>query len=53
MTTNNNLQKNIIKLLTETHQEPAKAYKMALEQAKSKEQAEQIKRIAKAFKIEL
>ena len=50
---NNATQKQIIKVLTETHQDPATAFKILLDKAINKEQAEQIKRIAGAFKIDL
>lgn len=53
MATNNNTQKQLIKTLTETHQDPATAYKMAIKQATTREQAEQVKRIAAALKIKL
>ena len=46
MTSNGNTaQKHLIKILTETHQEPKTAYKQAIATAPSKETAEAIKRI--------
>ena len=46
MTSNGNTaQKHLIKILTETHQEPKTAYKQAISTAPSKETAETIKRI--------
>lgn len=50
---NNATQKEIIKILTQTHQAPRMAYIQAIKQAHTREQAEQIKRIAGAFKIDL
>lgn len=48
MTSNGNTaQKHLIKILTETHQEPKTAYKQAIATAPSKETAEAIKRIYK------
>ena len=48
MTSNGNTaQKHLIKILTETHQEPTTAYKQAIATAPSKETAEVIKRIYK------
>lgn len=49
---NNQTQKMLIEALTETHQNPKQAYKKAIQQATT-EQAEQIKKIANKFKIEL
>ena len=46
MTNNGNIaQKHLIKVLTETHQEPKTAYKQAIATAPSKEAAVAIKRI--------
>jgi len=53
MNNTNNTQKQIIKELTTTHPAPQKAFKKILDQAKTPEQAEQVKRIARALKIEL
>lgn len=51
MTSNGNTaQKHLIKILTETHQEPKTAYKQAIATAPSKETAEAIKRIYKKLK---
>lgn len=53
MTSNGNTtQKYLIKILTETHQEPKTAYKQAIATAPSKETAEIIKRIYKKLKGE-
>ena len=50
MTSNGNTaQKHLIKILTETHQEPKKAYIKAIKTAPSKEAGETIKRIYKAI----
>lgn len=49
---NNTTQKILIDALTSTHQAPGKAYGQAMTKA-TPEQAEQIKRIAKAFKIQI
>ena len=51
MTSNGNTaQKHLIKILTETHQEPQTAYKQAISTALSKETEEAIKRIYKKLK---
>jgi hypothetical protein len=51
MTSNGNTaQKHLIKILTETHQEPKTAYKQAIATAPSKEAAEIIKRIFEKLK---
>lgn len=53
MTSNGNIsQKHLIKILTETHQEPKTAYNQAITTAPSKETAETIKRIYKKLKGE-
>ena len=53
MTSNGNTaQKHLIKILTETHQEPKTAYNQAVATAPSKETAEAIKRIYKKLKGE-
>ena len=53
MTSNGNTaQKHLIKILTETHQEKAKAYRQAINTAPSKGTAEAIKRIYKKLKGE-
>ena len=49
---NNSTNKILIDALTSTHPAPGKAYKKAMDQA-TPEQAEQIKRIAKALKINI
>lgn len=50
MTSNGNTaQKHLIKILTETHQEPKKAYIQAIKTAPTTEAAETIKRIYKAI----
>ena len=51
MTSNGNTaQKHLLKILTETHQEPKTAYMQAITTAPSKETAEAIKRIYKKLK---
>ena len=50
---NNATNKNLIEILTKTHQNPATAYKMAIQQAKTQEQAEQVRKIATALKIKI
>ena len=53
MTSNSNTaQKHLIKILTETHQEPKTAYKQAIATAPSKEAAAIIKRIYNKLKGE-
>ena len=50
MTSNGNTaQKHLIKILTETHQEPKTAYKQAIATAPTTETAETIKRIYNAI----
>lgn len=49
---NNTPQKILIDALTSTHPAPGKAYGQAIGKA-TPEQAEQIKRIAKALKIQI
>lgn len=49
----NTAQKHLIKILTETHQEPTKAYKQAINTAPSKETEETIKRIYKKLIFKL
>jgi len=49
---NNSANKILIDALTSTHPAPGKAYGQAIDQA-TPEQAEQIKRIAKALKIKI
>ncbi len=49
---NNSANKILIDALTSTHPTPGKAYGQAIDQA-TPEQAEQIKRIAKALKIKI
>lgn len=54
MTTNNNAaQKILIDALITTHQNPAKAFKKALHTATTQKDGETLKRIAKAFKINI
>lgn len=51
MTSNGNTaQKHLIKILTETHQEPKKAYIQAIKTAPTTEAAEAIKRIYNKLK---
>ena len=50
MTSNGNTaQKHLIKILTETHQEPKTAYKQAITTAPTTEAAKTMKRIYKAI----
>lgn len=51
MTSNGNqAQKILIQALTETHPEPLKAYKIAIQRTKTPEQADTIKRIYNKLK---
>lgn len=53
MTSNGNTaQKHLIKILTETHPDPATAYRQAEETAPNKETAETIKRTYKKLKAD-
>lgn len=49
----NRAQKNLIKNLIETNQNSATAFKNAIDRAQTPEDAEQLKRIAQAFKINI
>lgn len=49
----NNIQKQLIHQLTITHQQPKTAYIAVLNGCKTQQEKEQVKKIAKKYKIEV